>query len=106
VLVVKNGTVTDAIAAIQKKLNLTPEVVKDIRLYEVHGFKIYKELHPDYAVASISDFVSLYAETTPEEELNVDPEAKYISTFHFSKEPSKPHGVPFKFLLIPVSSSY
>lgn len=102
ILVAKNGTVRDLIAGLQKKASLSDEIVQIIRIYETHNNKVYKELGPDYNVASITDFVTLYAEAIPEEERNAGQEERSIYAFHFDKEPNKPHGVPFKFIVKPV----
>lgn len=74
-----------------------------IRLYEAHNSKIHKELSEDYPVASITDFVTLFAESIPEEERATGEGDNFIYAFHFDKEPNKPHGVPFKFVVKPVS---
>ena len=96
----KNGVISDAIPTLRKKANLDDETAKKIRFFEVHTCKIYKELKDDYAVASINDYVSLYAERMPEEESEADPETDVaIYAFHFNKEPTKAHGVPFKFIV-------
>jgi len=43
--------------------------------------------------------MTLYAEKTPEEELNAAEDDRFIYCFHFDKEAQKPHGIPFKFVL-------
>ncbi len=100
----KNGVISDLLPSLQKKANLDDETIQNIRIYEAHGGKIYKELSEDYSVASVNEFVTLYAERIPEEELKAEDGDGAIFTFHFDKEPNKPHGVPFKFLVKPVSS--
>lgn len=47
----------------------------------------------------INDYVTLYAEKIPEDELNATEDDRAIFCFHYDKEPTKPHGVPFKFVL-------
>lgn len=104
-LVAKNGTVKDLIPILQKKANLSDETIQAIRFFEAHTNKFYKELSEDFAVASITDFVTLFAESIPEDERNADQGYQVIYGFHFDKEPNKPHGVPFKFIIKPVSLS-
>ncbi|OJJ48937.1 hypothetical protein ASPZODRAFT_129272 [Penicilliopsis zonata CBS 506.65] len=101
VLVPRNGTISDLNAALQKKANLDDETVRYLRVYEVHSGKIYKELTDDFNVAGINEFVTLYAERVPEEEVNLEEGDRVISAFNFDKEPAKPHGVPFKFVIKP-----
>lgn len=105
ILVAKNGTVRDLIAGLQKKASLSDEAVQAIRVYEAHNSKVYKELSHEYNVASITDFVTLYAESIPEDERNASEDDRLIYAFHFDKEPNKPHGVPFKFVMKPVWES-
>jgi len=58
----------------------------------------------EHTVLSISDYVQLYAERIPEDEIPHPPEeTEFIHVIHFQNEPQKAHGVPFKFRLISVS---
>ncbi|KAI9758437.1 MAG: hypothetical protein M4579_003067 [Chaenotheca gracillima] len=99
ILVAKNGVMGDIIPALKKKARLDDETASQIRLFEAHGYKIHKELQEDFSVASVNDFVTVYAEKMPQEELEAGKDDRFISAFHFSKEPSKAHGIPFIFLV-------
>lgn len=101
-MVAKNGVVADLLPGLQKKAGLDDETIQNIRVYEAHAGKFYKQLSGEYSVASITEFVVLYAERIPEEEQSAVEGDKLISVFHFDKETNKPHGVPFKFLVKPV----
>lgn len=91
----------DIISGLIKKANLEEEEkAGPIHVYEGQGHKIWKGWPRDMSVVSITDYTNLYAERIPEEELA--PEANYIHAFHFHPDPSKPHGVPFRFLIIDV----
>ena len=48
----------------------------------------------------------LVVQEIPREELEADDADKVISAFHFSKEVSRTHGVPFRFVVKPVSPSF
>jgi ubiquitin carboxyl-terminal hydrolase 7 len=87
---------------LQKKAKLDDATIRQVRIYEVHSGKVYKELSSDHGVVGVGDYVQLYAEKIPDEELKAEEGDKYINAFHFQKEPSKPHGTPFKFLVKPV----
>ena len=67
----------------------------------MRGNRVYKELLPDDPVVILSEFTALYAEKMPEEEQDAD-RRDFVNCFHFEKEPSKPHGIPFRFLVKPV----
>ena len=103
VLVPRDGTIADVLAGLQKKANLDDETIAKTRVYEVHNFKIYKEFSPDSKFGGSNDFVALYAEKVPEEELELESGARTINAFNFDKETNKPHGVPFKFVMKQVS---
>ncbi|KAI9822475.1 MAG: hypothetical protein M1827_000194 [Pycnora praestabilis] len=101
ILVAKNGNIADCLPTLQKKANIDDDTVQNIRVYEAHGGKVYKELHEGYSVASVNEFVTLYAERIPEEDLKLEGGERDINVIHFDKEPNKPHGVPFKFIVRP-----
>lgn len=88
-------------AGIAKKLNLDEQAAQNIRVLEVHGGKIHKELIEDFNVVGVNEFTTLYAEKIPDEELNASDNDRFIYCYHFDKESTKPHGVPFKFMLKP-----
>ena len=99
-LVPKNATVQDVITGLQRKANLDDATVNRLRLYEVHNSKIHKLVKPDAAVVNLSDYCSLYAERIPDEEdefKDTDEDNVQIAAFHFDRDTSKTHFVPFVF---------
>lgn len=78
--------------------------MQNIRIYEVHNGRVSKELPLDHSVTTLTDFLNLYAEVIPEEEQNAEEGDTIIYCFHFDKEPNKHHGVPFRFVVKPVST--
>ena len=70
----------------------------------MRGNRVYKELLQDDPVTILSEFTGLYAEKIPEEEQDAD-RRDFINCFHFEKEPSKLHGIPFRFLIKSVSEA-
>lgn len=95
----RNGNVSDLLLGLQKRANLDDETMQDMRIFEAYSGKIYKELNGNYGVAGITDFVALYAERIPEEELNLQEGDFKINAFNFDREPNKTHGIPFKFVV-------
>ena len=85
--------------ALQARIGLTDEDTRNIRVFEVHSGKIFKAINENFPVVSINEFMALYAELTPEEEFDCDDTCSIIACFHFDKEPTKTHGVPFFFLI-------
>ena len=102
VLVPRDGTIQDVLAGLQKKANLDDETISKARVFEVHNYKIYKEFTPDAKFGGSNDFVALYAERVPDEELELESGARVVNAYNFDKETNKPHGVPFKFVVKPV----
>jgi len=101
ILVPKNGNVDDLVTALIKKAQLEDETkAGPIRVYEIHSNKIHKELSRENHVVSITDYVQLIAERVPEEDLTAE-SSEFIQAFHFQGEPSKSHGIPFKFHIKP-----
>jgi len=99
-MIPRNASVGDLLEMLQKKANISDEVMNKVRLYEAHGSKFFKYLAHDYQIMSINEFFVLYAAAFPDEEAST----KKVSAFHFDKEPSKVHGVPFQFPLKEVNT--
>ncbi|KAJ5182979.1 Ubiquitin carboxyl-terminal hydrolase 21 [Penicillium capsulatum] len=99
VLVARNGTVAELLSELQKKANLDDDAVRETRIFEVHNGKMSKELREDSSVTLLNDYATLYAERIPAEELSLEDDDRVISAFNFDREPNRPHGVPFKFVV-------
>ncbi|CAK4019050.1 ubiquitin carboxyl-terminal hydrolase 5 [Lecanosticta acicola] len=100
-LVHKQSQFDSVLEQMSKKLQLPQEIAEQIRFYEVHSNKVYKVLPPSHSVVALNEFMTVYAERRPEEEKELD-EAKgdrHLYCFHFEKDPSKSHGVPFIFVM-------
>lgn len=96
----KSGQVEDLIECLIKKANIPSEdEAGRIRIYETSNHKFFRELERNYPVISINDYTSVVAERIPPEDAEVKDQTHFISVFHFQGEPSRPHGVPFRFLL-------
>jgi hypothetical protein len=90
--------------ALQKKVDLDDEEIKKVRIYEANTGKIYRELPEGSDISRLNEYVSLYAEKIPDEELNMQEDERLINAFNFDREPTKAHGIPFKFVVKPVST--
>lgn len=87
----------------QKKANLDEKVLQELKLFEAHNGKIYKELSGDTNVSAINEYSTIYAARVPAEELNLEEGDRLISAYNFDREANRTHGVPFKFVVKPVS---
>lgn len=99
ILVPKNGSVEDAINLLAAKLGLSANVTDQIRIYETHTHKFYKYYDSTHPVISIQDFMSLYAEIITSADLRQSDNDREVSVMHFQREPARPHGIPFKFIV-------
>jgi ubiquitin carboxyl-terminal hydrolase 7 len=90
----KNALVSDLLEALQKKANISDETMQKVRVYEAHMHRYHKSLPLDYSIMSLYDYMQIVVAPFPEDE-----SPKRISVFHYDKEPSKPHGMPFPFSL-------
>jgi ubiquitin carboxyl-terminal hydrolase 7 len=104
--VARNGNISDLLLGLQKRAGLDDETVQDVRIFEAYSGKVYKELNEKYSVAGITEFVEIYAERIPAEELNMQEGDFKINAFNFDREPSKTHGIPFKFVARAVSVNW
>lgn len=99
ILVPKNGNIEDATNLLAAKLQLSANVTSDIRIYESHANKFYKEYEPSHPVAGIQDYMVLYAEMLTSADARESESDREISVMHFQREPARSHGIPFKFIL-------
>jgi ubiquitin carboxyl-terminal hydrolase 7 len=93
-MVPKNAQVSDLLEALQKKANISDEVMPKVRAYEAHMHKFHKVLPLEHSILSLYDYTQIFVAPFPD-----DDSPKKILVFHYDKEPSKPHGVPFQFSL-------
>lgn len=128
-LLPKTSSVFELADQIAKLVTLTPNGTGKIRVFEVsRDGKQQKEFTGSEMIGNFPDPVELFAEVRflpcfhaqeremsdvsffcscaqeiPREEAEADENDKVISVFHFSKDVSRTHGVPFKFVVKPVS---
>ncbi|RIA93955.1 ICP0-binding domain of ubiquitin-specific protease 7-domain-containing protein [Glomus cerebriforme] len=94
----KDAIVSEIITEILKKVTLSSPNAR-IRLYKVMNHKIQKEYKETELIGMIKEFTTLYAEEIPQDELLADFNDRIIQVFHFTKEPHRTHGIPFKFII-------
>ncbi|AEO63311.1 8c6c3997-ee0a-462a-991b-d5e8e1ac56d1 [Thermothielavioides terrestris] len=100
VLVPKNGQVEDLINCLIKKAKIpSEEEAGRIRIYEISNHRFFRELDRSYPVISVNDYTTVIAERIPSEDAEVQDPNQFISVFQFHGEPSRAHGIPFRFLL-------
>ncbi|KAJ6502615.1 hypothetical protein C8R45DRAFT_977205 [Mycena sanguinolenta] len=99
-LLPKTSMINDLADHISKLVTLTPTGSQKIRVFEISkDGKTQKEFTGTEMIGNIPEPVELYAEEIPMEELEADDLDKVIGVFHFTKDLSRTHGVPFKFVV-------
>ncbi|KAK1232951.1 ubiquitin-specific protease ubp15 [Marasmius sp. AFHP31] len=99
-LLPKTSPVHELAEHLGKKVQLAQGGTGKIRIFEIsRDGKTQKEFTGSEMIGNIPDPVELYAEEIPQEEAEADDSDKVIGVFHFSKELSRTHGVPFKFVV-------
>lgn len=93
-MVPRNATISDVLETLQTKANLDEELMKKVRVFEAHNNKLYKTLGPEFQIMGIPEYLQLYAWAPAEDE-----STKKMTAFHYDKDPSKVHGIPFQFSL-------
>jgi len=85
-----------------KQIKPTPGGSGKIRFFEItRDGKMQKEFTTNEMIGNLPDPIDLYAEEISQEELDADDADKVITVFHFSREVSRAHGVPFHFVVKP-----
>lgn len=105
-LVPKTGTIDDLVQALVQKAQIPDEQEGGrIRVYETNSNRFYREPPRDHPVMNLNEYTQIYAERISDEEAAAADE-NFIQAFHFQNEVNRVHGVPFKFLLIDVSTPH
>ncbi|KAJ3261949.1 hypothetical protein HDU77_000537 [Chytriomyces hyalinus] len=99
-LVSKTAKASEILDDLHGKLKIAPGGTGKLRLFEVYGFKIHRVFEADDFASIVGEFSTLYVEEIPAEEFGMVEGDKLVNVGHFNKEPSRPHGVPFKFVVI------
>ncbi|KAF8522231.1 hypothetical protein BU17DRAFT_87330 [Hysterangium stoloniferum] len=99
-LLPKTSLVSEVSEHLRKLVSLSAGGTGRIRVFEISkDGKTQKEYTHSEMIGNIPDPAELYAEEIPAEELEADDDDKVINAFHFQKEVSRTHGVPFKFVV-------
>jgi len=105
-LLPRTSNVNDLCNELAKCVKLTPNGTNKIRVFQISkDGKRQEEYTGNEMIGNIHDNTELFAEEVPEEELDAQsvPERdKIIMVYHFYREPSRAHGVPFRFVIKPV----
>ena len=96
---------------ILKKSSIPTEFHDRLRIFDIRGYKEYREFLPSQALSSASfettyQGPTFYVEPIPLEEEEMSEQDKVVVVVHFAKEFTRPHGIPVKFMIKPVVPWY
>ncbi|KAI6103506.1 hypothetical protein F5141DRAFT_1189842 [Pisolithus sp. B1] len=101
-LLPKTSMINDLADHLAKTVTLSAGGTGKIRVFEVSkDGRVQREFTGSEMIGNIPEPVELYAEEIPREEFEASEMDKVISVFHFHKEVSRAHGVPFRFVVKP-----
>lgn len=89
-----------------KLVKLEPNGSGKIRIFDVSpSGRSQREHTGSEMIGNLPESAELFAEEIPVEELQAGEGTKIVNVFHYSRDPSRTHGVPCKFVLHEVSCS-
>lgn len=96
----KTSSFNDVIDQLLKNVKLAPTNGSGrIRIFELSNGRRLK-IHPPGEIIRDHSVADLYAEEIPDDELNAnEPSDKIIHCFHYQKDTTRTHGVPFRFVV-------
>jgi len=104
-LLPRTSNVNDLCSELAKCVKLTPDGTNKIRVFQISkDGKRQEEYTGNEMIGNIHDNTELFAEEVPQEELealSVPEKEKIVMVYHFHREPSRAHGVPFRFVIKP-----
>ncbi|GAA5865830.1 hypothetical protein JCM8547_005726 [Rhodosporidiobolus lusitaniae] len=86
---------------LRKQVKLLPEGSGQIRIFEISSGKAQKVFSGSEVVREVPDAMELFAEEVSQEEANAEDGERVVQVYHFSKDPNRTHGIPFRFVLRP-----
>lgn len=103
-LLPKNTTMHDVAQDwLRKEVKLQPNGSGLIRIFEIVRGCSQKTFTGSEAVRDIPDTTELFAEEVPIDEAEAGESERVVPVYHYNKEPTRAHGIPFRFVLLPVS---
>lgn len=106
-LLPKNTPVNDVAQDwLRKEVKLAEGGSGQIRIFEIARGCLQKPFAGTEMVRDVQDSTELFAEEVPVDEAKAvasdDGSARVVPVYHYNKEPTRAHGVPFNFVLLPV----
>ncbi|SCV67019.1 BQ2448_5665 [Microbotryum intermedium] len=101
-LLPKNTTIHDCAQDwLRKDVRMQNGGSGEIRIFDIVKGTIQRIYTGSELVRDVSDQTELFAEEVPLEESRAADGSRVVPCFHYNKEPSRTHGIPFRFVLKP-----
>jgi len=97
-LLPKTNTIHDLADQILKHVTLSPNTTGKIRIFGITKDGRHQETFSSSEMLGNLPDVEIYGEEIPREEVEARNEDKIINVFHYSRDPARSHGVPFRFV--------
>lgn len=99
-LLPKTSTFSDVAEHLSRAVKLVPGGTGKIRIFDIsQNGRSQREYTSAEMIGHLPDPAELFAEEIPAEEINPPDNSKIVNLFHYSRDPSKTHGVPCKFVI-------
>jgi ubiquitin carboxyl-terminal hydrolase 7 len=89
---------------LRKEVKLHATGTGQIRIFDLAHGRSQRFFQGNEVVRDIAESTELYAEEVLIEEEESRDNERVIQVYHFNKDPTRAHGVPFKFILRQVSN--
>ncbi|KAF2626733.1 cysteine proteinase [Macroventuria anomochaeta] len=93
-MIPKSAQVADLLDELQRKVNISDEVMNKVQIWEVSMHRFSKQLAAELQITALAEHSQIYAMPVPE----IDAPQR-VSVYHFDKDHTKAHGIPFQFAL-------
>ena len=93
-MIPKSAQVAYLLDELQRKANISDKVMNKVQIWEVSMHRFSKQLLSELQITALAEYSQIYAMPVPE----IDAPRR-VSVFHFDKDHTKAHGIPFQFAL-------
>ncbi|KAG0139390.1 hypothetical protein CROQUDRAFT_111631 [Cronartium quercuum f. sp. fusiforme G11] len=101
-LMPKTSSMHDVADKLTSMVKFSENSTGKIKLFTIHEGRYQKAFAGGEILRDVTDVEDIYAEEVQPEELsNEEREGKLIDVYHFQKEQTRHHGIPFRFLIKP-----
>ncbi|KAG0226956.1 hypothetical protein BGW42_003276 [Actinomortierella wolfii] len=98
-LLPRNSTLQALLEAMLPKVKLAPNGSQKLRIFGTLSGRLVREFGPSDPLDAVHDSMNVYMEELPTDEMTLGEDEQIIPCIHFSGEPSRTHGIPFRMVI-------